>query len=143
MTKQKEKNLGYLGWSFQVKLVKQLIEDNKFSEEIIDIIDPKYFDNEYMRLIVAAIKNYYESYETIPSYVTLIELVRIDIKRDIARESALEMIKEIKSSDNKDCLHTQEVATKFCKQQELKKATNKIQNILESMIYRYESVKIY
>lgn len=132
MTKQKEKNLGYLGWSFQVKLVKQLIEDNKFSEEIIDIIDPKYFDNEYMRLIVAAIKNYYESYETIPSYVTLIELVRIDIKRDIARESALEMIKEIKSSDNKDCLHTQEVATKFCKQQELKKATNKIQNILES-----------
>ena len=27
MTKEKEKNLGYLGWSFQVKLVKQLIED--------------------------------------------------------------------------------------------------------------------
>ena len=132
MTKQKEKNLGYLGWSFQVKLVKQLIEDNKFSEEIIDIIDPKYFDNEYMRLIVASIKNYYESYDTIPSYVTLIELIRIDIKRDIARDSALEMIKEIKSSDNKDCLHTQEVATKFCKQQELKKATNKIQNILEN-----------
>ena len=77
MTKKEEKNLGYLGWSFQVKLVKQLIEDNKFSEGIIDIIDPKYFDNEYLRLIVAAIKNYYEGYETIPNYVTLIELIKI------------------------------------------------------------------
>ena len=132
MTKKEEKNLGYLGWSFQVKLVKQLIEDNKFSEGIIDIIDPRYFDNEYLRLIVASIKNYYEGYETIPNYVTLIELIRIDIKRDIARDSALEMVKEIKSSDNKDCLHTQDVANKFCKQQELKKATNKIQNILDT-----------
>ena len=25
---KKNKNIGYLGWSFQVKLVKQLIEDN-------------------------------------------------------------------------------------------------------------------
>ena len=59
MTKEKEKNLGYLGWSFQIKLVKQLIEDNKFCEGIIDIIDPKYFDNEYLRIIVASMKNYY------------------------------------------------------------------------------------
>ena len=35
------------------------------------------------------------------------------------------MIKEVKNSDNKDCLHTQEVAIKFCKQQELKKANKK------------------
>jgi len=132
MTKEKEKNLGYLGWSFQIKLVKQLIEDNKFCEGIIDIIDPKYFDNEYLRLIVASIKNYYENYETVPTYDTIFQLIRVEIKRDIARDSAIEMVKEVKSSDNKDCLHTQEVSTKFCKQQELKKATSKIQNILDS-----------
>ena len=131
MTKEKDKNLGYLGWSFQVKLVKQLIEDNKFCEEIIDIVDPKYFDNEYLRIIIASLKNYYDSYETIPTYDTLFQIIRVEIKREIARDSAIEMVKEVKNSDNKDCLHTQEVAIKFCKQQELKKATNKIQNILE------------
>ena len=77
MTKEKEKNLGYLGWSFQIKLVKQLIEDNKFCEGIIDIIDPKYFDNEYLRLIVASIKNYYENYETVPTYDTIFQLINL------------------------------------------------------------------
>ena len=125
-------NLGYLGYSFQIRLVKQLIEDTKFSEGIMDIISPQYFDNEYLRLLVASLKDYYEKYETIPNYETIFQIIKVDIKREIARESALEMIKEVKESDNKDCLHTQEVSIKFCKQQELKKANNKIQKILES-----------
>ena len=62
MVKNESSNLGYLGYSFQVKLVKQFIEDQKFSESIITIIDPNYFDNEYMRLVVASVKNYYEKY---------------------------------------------------------------------------------
>ena len=127
-----KENLGYLGYSFQIKLVKQMIEDIKFSEEIMDIVNPKYFDNEYLRLLVASLKDYYEKYETIPIYETLFQIIKVDIKREIARESALEMIKEVKNSDTKDCLHTQEVAIKFCKQQELKKATQKIQKILDS-----------
>ena len=106
MTKNESSNLGYLGYSFQVKLVKQLIEDQKFSESIITIIDPNYFDNEYMRLVVASVKNYYEKYETIPSYDTIFNLIKTEVRREIARESANELIKEVKDSDNKDCLHT-------------------------------------
>lgn len=132
MAKNESSNLGYLGYSFQIKLVKQLIEDQKFSESIISIIDPNYFDNEYMRLIVASVKNYYEKYETIPSYDTIFNLVKTEVRREITRESANELIKEVKDSDNKDCLHTQDVAIKFCKQQELKKATLKIQKILDT-----------
>jgi hypothetical protein len=132
MTRKNNANLGYLGSGFQIRLVKQLIEDTKFSEEIMDIIDPKYFDNEYLRLLTATLKDYYEKYETIPTYETLFQIINIDIKRQIARESALEMIKDVKNTDNKDCLHTQEVSIKFCKQQELKKATQKIQKILDT-----------
>ena len=51
MTKKNSVSLGYLGFNFQVKLVKQLIEDSKFSEEILDIISPQYFDNEYLRFL--------------------------------------------------------------------------------------------
>ena len=35
MAKNESLNLGYLGYSFQVKLVKQLVEDHKFSESIV------------------------------------------------------------------------------------------------------------
>jgi len=139
MAKNESINLGYLGYSFQVKLVKQLVEDHKFSETIISIVDPNYFDNEYMRLIVASLKDYYEKYETIPSYETIFNLIKTQVRREIARESAVELIKEVKESDNKDCLHTQDVAIKFCKQQELKKATQKIQKILDNGDFdRYE-----
>ena len=98
MAKNESSNLGYLGYSFQVKLVKQLIEDQKFSESIISIVDPNYFDNEYMRLVVASVKNYYEKYETIPSYDTIFNLIKTEVRREIARESANELIKEVKDS---------------------------------------------
>ena len=132
MDRKEVKNLGYLGYTFQVKLVKQMIEDTKFSESIMEIMSPNYFDNEYIRLIIASIKDYNENYESIPSYDTINQIIKAEVRREIARASALEMIKEIQESDSKDCLHTQEVAIKFCKQQELKKANQKIQKILDS-----------
>ena len=132
MSKKDSKNLGFLGYSFQVKLAKQVMEDGKFSETIIEILDPQYFDNEYLRLLVASVKDYHEKYETIPTYDTLQQVVNKDIKREIAKESAIAMIREIQKSDDKDCLHIQDTAVQFCKQQELKKATQKIQKILDS-----------
>ena len=71
MDKKEVKDLGYLGYSFQIKLVKQMIEDTKFSESIIDVISPNYFDNEYIRLIIASVKDYKDNYETIPTYETI------------------------------------------------------------------------
>ncbi len=132
MAKKDSKNLGFLGYGFQVKLLKQVVEDHKFSETIIEILDPQYFDNEYLRLLTASIKDYYEKYETIPTYETLKQLVNKDIKREIARESAIAMVNEIKKTENVDCLHIQDTSIQFCKQQELKKATQKIQKIMES-----------
>tara|TARA_Y100000389_G_scaffold87776_1_gene84301 strand:+ start:8790 stop:10184 length:1395 start_codon:yes stop_codon:yes gene_type:complete len=132
MSKKDSKNLGFLGYSFQVKLAKQVMEDGKFSETIIDILDPQYFDNEYLRLLIASVKDYHEKYETIPTYDTLQQVVNKDIKREIAKESAVAMIREIQKSNDKDCLHIQDTAVQFCKQQELKKATQKIQKILDS-----------
>jgi len=132
MSKNDSSNLGYLGYSFQIKLLKQLVEDHKFSESIIHIIDPNYFDNEYMKLMIVNLKNHLSKYETIPTYETLFNLIKVEIKREIARESATELVKEVQGTDNKDCLHVQDVAIRFFKQQELKKATQKIQKILDT-----------
>jgi len=57
MSKQKS-SLGYLGQNFQLQLINQLIVDEKFATTIVDILDPTYFDSEYLRLISAEIKNY-------------------------------------------------------------------------------------
>jgi replicative DNA helicase len=139
MAKNQSSNLGYLGHTFQVKLLKQIIEDHKFSESIISIVNPNYFENEYMRIVVSGIKNYNEKYDTIPTYNTISNIIRTEVKREIPRESAIELLREVESTDSRDCLHTQEIAIKFCKQQELKKATQKIQKILDTGDFdRYE-----
>lgn len=138
MSKQKS-SLGYLGQNFQLQLLNQLIVDEKFATTIVDILDPTYFDSEYLRLISAEIKNYYEKYRTIPMISTLEQIVNQTISKDITKEYVLETLQEIKNIQQKDCLYVQDTAIRFCKQQELKKANKKIEKILESGDFeRYE-----
>ena len=131
MSKQKS-NLGYLGQNFQLQLINQLIVDEKFALSIIDILDPTYFDSEYLRLICAEIKNYFEKYRTIPMITTIEQIVNQTVSKDITREYVIETLQEVKNIQQKDCLYVQDTAIKFCKQQELKKANKKIEKILEA-----------
>jgi hypothetical protein len=41
-----KENFGYLGDSFQSKVLAQIFTDRTFGENYINIIDPKYFDNQ-------------------------------------------------------------------------------------------------
>ena len=52
-----KKNFGYLGYSFQLKLLNLTITDNAFFQSIIDAILPKYFDNQYFKLIMQLVKD--------------------------------------------------------------------------------------
>jgi hypothetical protein len=138
MSKQKS-NLGYLGQNFQLQLINQLIVDEKFSSTIIDILDPTYFDSEYLRLICAEIKNYFEKYHTIPMISTIEQIINQTVTKEITKEYVIETLQEVKNIQQKDCLYVQDTAIKFCKQQELKKANKKIERILESGDFeRYE-----
>ena len=68
------KNFGYLGHSFQLKLINLIITDSIFFNTIIDTIQSKYFDNQYFRLIMQLIKEYYEKYQVAPSFDALDQL---------------------------------------------------------------------
>lgn len=125
-------SLGYLGHSFQLKLLNQILLDEKFSSSILDVLDPSYFDNEYLRLISSKIKDYYEKYGTIPEVNTLEQILIVEIKRENTRQNTIDVLNEIKDISEKDCLYIQETGLKFCKQQELKKASKKIQKILDN-----------
>ena len=68
MTMKESKSFGYLGHTFQIKLLNQLITDKKFANSILEVIDPKYFDNQYFKLISQMVKEYFEQYNTIPTF---------------------------------------------------------------------------
>ena len=125
------KNFGYLGHTFQLKLLNLIITDNIFFKLIIDAILAKYFDNQYFKLVMQLIKEYYEKYETAPSFDALDQLTRIEISSEMARKNIFDMLKEIKEASFEDHLFVKEKSIKFCKQQELKKAIRKVESIME------------
>ena len=140
----KDKNFGYLGYSFQVSLLNLLVEDKRFATTIIDVIDPQYFDNQYFKLISQMVKEYHHKYETSPSYEALEQIARLEVTQEMAQKNVMDMIKQIKDYDSKDPLFVQEKATKFCKQQELGKAMNKVKEIMDKGDFEsYEKAEYY
>jgi len=130
----KNVTLGYLGYKFQMELINQILHpaNHKFSDRIIDIVHAKYFDNEYFRLIVAQIKDYYEKYEKVPSSDTLETIIKMEVKDKVTQDYVFEMLKEIREIVVEDWEFVQSKALNFCRQQELKKANEKINKIVDN-----------
>ena len=128
---KESKSFGYLGHTFQIKLLNQLITDKKFASSILEVIDPKYFDNQYFKLISQMVKEYFEKYTTTPTFDVLDQITRLEVSSEMAKQTIFDMLVDIKECTLEDHLFVQEKALKFCKQQELKKAISKVSKILE------------
>ena len=129
----KKVTLGYLGYKFQQELINQILHpaNKKFSDRIIDIVHAKYFDNEYFRLIIVTIKDYYERFEKMPAWDTLETVLKLEIKDTVTQDYIFEITKEIRDLTVEDWEFVQEESINFCRQQELKKAINQITDINE------------
>lgn len=131
MGKVDRDNLGYIGFDFQVRLMAQMMTDEKFALSIIDIINPNYFDDPYFRVICGEIKNAYDEHEIIPDMGSLEARLLSTAKEDIQRKWLVSQLRKIQEANLNDSLWVQETAMKFCKQQELKKSIKEIQLIIE------------
>jgi len=137
----KKVTLGYLGYKFQTELINQILHpaNKKFADRIIDILDTSYFDNEYFRLIIATVRDYFERFEKIPNWDTLETILKVEIKEKITQDYVFEITKEIRKLEVEDWEYVQMESLNFCRQQELKKANDKISNIIDNGEFgRYE-----
>ena len=127
----KEKNFGYLGNTFQIQLLNNIVIDKDFANSIVDVIDPKYFDNQYFKLMMQMVKEYYQKYEHAPTFATLEQLTKSEITSPMAQKMVFDMLNEVKESDIEGSSFVQEKSLKFCKQQELQKVMSKAQKIID------------
>ena len=137
----KKVTLGYLGYKFQTELINQILHpaNKKFADRIIDILDTSYFDNEYFRLIIATVRDYFERFEKIPNWDTLETILKVEIKEKITQDYVFEITKEIRNLSVEDWEYVQRESLNFCRQQELKKANDKISKIIDNGEFgRYE-----
>ncbi len=125
------KNFEYLGTTFQLQLLNQIILDKDFSHSIIDVIDNNYFENKYFKIIIQMVKEYYKKYNHTPSFETLDQITKSELQQEIASKIVLDTIQNIKNSPIDGVNFVQEKAMKFCKQQELQKVMSKAQKIID------------
>ena len=125
------KNFEYLGNTFQLQLLNQIILDKDFSHSIIDVIENNYFENKYFKIITQMIREYYTKYDHTPSFETLEQITKSELQQEIASKIVLDTIKKIKNAPIDGVAFVQEKALKFCKQQELQKVMGKAQKIID------------
>jgi replicative DNA helicase len=127
----KEKNFGYLGNTFQLQILNNIILHKDFASSIVDVLEPKYFDNQYFKLIMQMTKEYYHKYEHAPSFSTLEQITKSEVTSPMAQKMVLDMITQVVEAPDDGYQYVQEKALKFCKQQELQKVMSKAQKIID------------
>ena len=127
----KEKNFGYLGNTFQLQILNNIILYKDFASSIVDVLEPKYFDNQYFKLIMQMTKEYYHKYEHAPSFSTLEQITKSEVTSPMAQKMVLDMITQVVDAPEDGYQYVQEKALKFCKQQELQKVMTKAQKIID------------
>ena len=127
----KTKNISEFGYSFQIKFIVCLITDKLFLEQIVDILDEKYINNDGFKWIVKTIREYYQEYKT----TITMEVFKIkiqEIESDLLQVNVKDCLKEVfKSMEADDLEYIKDKALDFHKSQVLKDAIIQSAQILE------------
>ena len=133
-------NFGYLDLPFQYKLVKYFIEDSKFFEDIVSIVDPNAFTDPVLRKFVGVIKDYYMRDSIVPSYDVLNVILKSKANTPTDIDECDALISKLKFDTSFEGItEVKDIALRFFKQQNLIKVANKILEIAgKGDIERYE-----
>jgi hypothetical protein len=131
----KKEYLGLLGSNFQVKLLGELLVPNNinketgniFFDEVIELINPIFFEKLDMRRIMSLIKEYYQKFKLPPNPENVLQMIATLNTSDIEKEELNARIKSIKDiwvkykngtiTNDRDFIKTQTLD--FIKQQEI------------------------
>jgi hypothetical protein len=123
--------LSQFGHNFQIKSIVCLMIKQDFMEQIYDILDENYFDNDATKWIVKECKSYYVEYKKRITFDAF-KVKLNDVENDILKTTIVETLKEIyKYLEADDLDFVQNKTLDFFKNQKLKNAIMESVNILE------------
>ena len=128
------------GHSFQSKIIALLLTDKSYIEQIQDILEPKYFDNQANQWLVKNIKQYFHKYKAIPTMEAL-KITFGEIEDEVYKSSIIDALRDAnKFSEATDKDFVKEKSIEFCKNQHLKEAITKSVDLLQTG--NYDEIKL-
>ena len=110
------------GYSFQSKLMACLFKDKPFLQQIMDILDPEYFESEANKWMMKIITEYYIEFKAQPT----LEVMKVkleDVGSDVLKTEVIQNLKDaVRNFEADDLEFIKDEALKFCKNQKIKQA---------------------
>jgi replicative DNA helicase len=122
-----QKKLDIYGESFQLFLIKAIIEDASFYRSIRDYLKSSFISIEYIKTIYESIEKHFEKYACVPTYNNIESIIKTNLANQIyERDVCLKSISYIKDDSTfKDEAFIKEKTIAFCKTQAVLSATEK------------------
>ena len=131
--------LSEFGYTFQIKIITCLLKNKEFLQQIDDILEPDYFENESNQFLVKVIKDYFRKYKTQPT-AEVLKVKISEITDDVFKKSIVANVKDtFKYIDSQDLEFVMEQTLDFCKNKVLKQAIIDSVELLNSG--NYDAIK--
>jgi hypothetical protein len=85
-------NLVQYGTSFQSKIITSLMLDNKFTKQIVDILEVSYFDTDSNKYLIKSIKDYFAKYKTPPT-MEAIKVIIDEVDNDTLKTTIVDSLR--------------------------------------------------
>ena len=137
MTNETGDTFSKMGKTFQEKVVQSLLSDYLFAEQMADVIDPKFFDLQYLQEIVHKFYDSKRKYKTYPSAEVIEIMITKDQEVDPVLASQVHTYLEqcVSNPLDGDTGYIQSSSLEFCKKQILKEAIIKVIDKIEDRDY--------
>ena len=138
MTEQQFDTFSKFGKSFQEKLVKAILFDRNFANQVEEVLDTSYLELKYLQVFVDLLFQHKQSYPH-PTYEAMVSVVRTqtDDYSDSIIKQVIDFLARVKSNaiSGDDDEYVKEKSLDFCKKQKLKEAILKSVGLLQTQSF--------
>ncbi len=130
------------GKTFQEKIFQGLLTDHDWGSQMIEVMDPTFFDVRYLSYLSEKYFNYFKKYKCFPTLPLLVSIIKDDLSEGndiILRDQIVEFLHRVKSNPNMgDINYVKDKSLDFCKRQAFKEALESAVDLIQTD--KFESV---
>jgi len=131
-----EHHFAKYGKAFQEKIFQSLMTDKEWAAQMIEIMNPMFFDIKYLQYLSEKFYSYYMKYKCFPTLGLLVTIIKDDLgqKDDtILRDQIIEFLHRVKSSPSlSDLEYVKDKTLDFCRKQAFKDALEQSVELIQT-----------
>ena len=123
------------GKSFQEKILQGLLGDAAWASQMVEVMNPSFFDVEYLKFLSDRYFKYYNKYKSFPTLGLLVTIIKEELAEAndaILRDQVVDYLVRVKANPYPgDISYVKEKALDFCKKQAFKEALEKAVDLIQ------------